>query len=145
MRSRIVVIAAVLVLLVPASLFALLVVRENAMFHPRLPTDTLATNESQAEDVAYTVASNAGCGAFYTEYAIQDPWMFECMIGQSLYQIFIYGSDQSRSADLARLQGDGRPYVAKAYYAVTAPKGGVDKFAAMVATPPPASIMDPFR
>ena len=95
--------------------------------------------------MAFSVASNAGWGNFESEYVFRDPWMFECTAGDVWFHIFVYGGDQSRSADLARLQADGRPYVTKAYYAVTADRQGVDKFAAMSATPPPASIMDPFR
>ena len=139
---RIAVVSGVLVVVVAA---ALLFASGRGMFHGRLPPDTLATTSAQAEDVAFSVASNTGCGDFDSEYAFRDPWMFECTIGDVSFQIFVYGSDQSRSADLARLQADGRPYVTKAYYAITAPQGGVDKFAAMSATPPPASVMDPFR
>ena len=116
------------------------------MFHGRLPPDTLATNSAQAEDVAYSVASNGDCRSF--EYDLDqsaDSWMFACSIGDVRYVIYVYGSDKARSEGLAQLQAYGRPYVAKAYYAVTAPQGGVDKFAAMSASPPPQSIMDPFR
>lgn len=126
----------------------LLIAGGRGYFHGRLPTDTLPKNEQQAEDVAFTVASNAGCGQFDSElpqpqYA--DSWEFNCTIGDGSYLVFVYGSDQARSAGLAQLQADGRPYVAKAYYAVTSPQQGVDKKAAMSATPPPATIMDPFR
>jgi hypothetical protein len=34
------------------------------MFHGRLPPDTLSKTESQAEDVAFSVASNSSCGKF---------------------------------------------------------------------------------
>jgi hypothetical protein len=139
---RIAVVVAGVIVVVAATL---LIAGANQRFHGRLPADTLATTESQAEDVAFTVASNAGCGAFDSEYADRDPWRFECTIDYVYFQIFVYGSDQSRSADLARLQADGRPYVTKAYYAVTSPRQGVDKFAVMSASPPPQSIMDPFR
>lgn len=139
---RIAVVASIVLVVVAA---ALLIAGGRGMFHGRLPPDTLATTESQAEDVAFTVASNTGCGDFDSEYAFRDPWTFQCTIGDVNFHIFVYGSDQSRSADLARLQADGRPYVTKAYYAVTADRQGVDKFAAMSATPPPQSIVDPFR
>jgi hypothetical protein len=146
MRSRIVVVAGVLVLLVPALLVALLIVRENAMFHGRLPPDTLATNSAQAEDVAYSVASNADCRSFENDLQQSaDSWMYACRISDVQYIIYVFGSDNARSQGLAQLQADGRPYVAKAYYAVTATRGGVDKFAAMSASPPPTSIMDPFK
>ncbi|HEU6440691.1 MAG TPA: hypothetical protein VFC12_09690 [Terriglobales bacterium] len=127
----------------------LLIAGGRGMFHGRLPPDTLATTSAQAEDVAFSIASNAGCGEFDGDEAPHDvsanTWQFDCRIGDVSFQIFVYGSDQSRSADLARLQADGRPYVTKAYYAVTADRQGVDKFAAMSATPPPQSIVDPFR
>jgi len=147
MRSRIVVVAGVLVLLVPALLVALLVVRENAMFHGRLPPDTLATNSAQAEDVAYSVASNTSCGKFDADLpeVSVDSWQFECTIGDVLYRMYVYGGDEARSKGLAQLQADGRPYVAKAYYAVTAVPYGPSKDALLNATPPPAPIMDPFR
>jgi hypothetical protein len=61
-----------------------------------------------------------------------------------LYHIYVYGGDQARSQGLAQLQADGRPYVAKAYYAVTAVPYGGSKDEVLNATPPPASIMDPF-
>jgi hypothetical protein len=139
---RIAVVVSIVLVVVAA---ALLIAGGRGMFHGRLPTDTLATNEAQAEDVAFSVASNAHCGDFDSEYAFRDPWMFECTIGDVWFQIFVYGSDQSRSADLARLQADGRPYVAKAYYAVTAIPTSASKDEVLHATPPPASIMDPFR
>jgi hypothetical protein len=104
----------------------LLIAGGRGMFHGRLPPDTLATTSAQAEDVAFSIASNAGCGEFDGDEAPDDvsanTWQFDCRIGDVSFQIFVYGSDQSRSADLARLQADGRPYVTKAYYAVTAPR-----------------------
>ena len=139
---RIAVVVSIVLVVVAA---ALLIAGGRGMFHGRLPPDTLATTESQAEDVAFTVASNTGCGDFDSEYAFRDPWTFQCTIGDVWFQIFVYGSDQSRSADLARLQADGRPYVAKAYYAVTNVPYGPGKDVVLNATPPPASIMDPFR
>jgi hypothetical protein len=124
---------------------AVLIAGGRGMFHGRLPPDTLPKNEAQAEDVAFSVASNAGCGDFNSEYASGDNWQFECWTGGVAYTVYVYGGDEARSQGLAQLQADGRPYVATAYYAVTVPLQGVDKFAAMSATPPPASIMDPFR
>ncbi len=111
MRRIAVVIAAVPVVLAAT----LLIAGANQRFHGRLPADTLAVTESQAEDVAFAVASNASCGAFDSENAVRDPWMFECTIDNVYFQIFVYESDQSRSAELTRLQADGRPYVTKAY------------------------------
>jgi len=72
-------------------------------------------------------------------------WQFECKIGDVLYRIYVYGGDQARSQGLAQLQADGRPYVAKAYYAVTSVAYGPGKDEVLNATPPPALIMDPFR
>ncbi len=124
-----------------------LLVAACGLVHGRLPADTLAANEAQAEDVAYSVASNANCGNFDSEqtYAFDGAWQFECNIGDVFYRIYVYGGDQARSQGLSQLQADGRPYVAKAYYAVTVPRAGIGKDAAMTATPPPTSIMDPFR
>jgi hypothetical protein len=119
------------------------------MFHGRLPPDTLAKNEAQAEDVAFSVASNAGCKSpdFDSEqtYAFDGAWQFDCLIGGVYYRIFVYGSDQARSQGLAQLKADGRPYVARAYYAVTTVPYGATQAEVLDATPPPASVMDPFR
>ena len=142
---RIAVVSGVLVVVVAA---ALLIAGGRGMFHGRLPPDTLAKTETQAEDVAFSIASNAGCGEFDGDEAPHDvsanTWQFDCRIGDVPYRIFVYGSDQARSAGLAGLQADGRPYVAKAYYAVTTV---VTEAAGQTtpATPPPASILDPFR
>jgi hypothetical protein len=142
---RISVVSGVLVALFVGA--ALLIAGANGIFHGRLPADTLATNESQAEDVAFSVASNARCGSFDSEqtYAFDGAWQFECNIGDVFYRIYVYSSDQVRTEGLAQLKADGRPYVAKAYYAVTAVASGATKDAVLTATPPPASIMDPFR
>jgi hypothetical protein len=139
---RIAVVSGVLVVVVAA---ALLIAGGRGMFHGRLPPDTLATTEAQAEDVAFSVASNAGCGNFDSEYAFRDPWQFDCTMGDVWYSIYVYGGDQSRSQGLAQLQADGRPYVAEAHYAVTWVPYGPSKDEVLNATPPPASIMDPFR
>jgi len=88
---RIAVVSGVLVVVVAA---ALLFASGRGMFHGRLPPDTLATTSAQAEDVAFSVASNTGCGDFDSEYAFRDPWMFECTIGDVPFQIFVYGSGQ---------------------------------------------------
>jgi hypothetical protein len=144
MRRIAVVVSAVLVVVAAA----LLIAGGRGMFHGRLPPDTLATTESQAEDVAFSIVSNAGCGEFDGDEAPNDvsanTWQFDCRIGDVPYRIFVYGSDQARSAGLAGLQAGGRPYVAKAYYAVTTV---VTEGAGQTtpATPPPASVLDPFR
>ena len=88
---RIAVVSGVLVVVVAA---ALLFASGRGMFHGRLPPDTLSKTEAQAEDVAFSVASNARCGSFDSEYAFRDPWMFECTIGDVSFQIFVYGSGQ---------------------------------------------------
>jgi len=130
-----------------AVLLVVAVVGHSGWFHGKLPPDTLATTASQAEDVAFSVASNAGCGNFDNELPPPSPaaWRFGCSIGDVPYAIYVYGGDEARSAGLAELHADGRPIVAKAYYAVTAVATGASKDEVLNATPPPASIMDPFR
>jgi len=141
---RIAVVVAGVIVVVAATL---LIAGANQRFHGRLPADTLATTESQTEDVAFTVASNAGCGKFDNDLpeVSVNSWQFECTIGDVLYRIYAYGDDQTRSQGLSQLQSDGRPFVAKAYYAVTAVPYGPTKDVVLNATPPPTSIMDPFR
>ena len=99
--------------------------------------------------MAFSIASNAGCGEFGGDEAPNEvsanTWQFDCRIGDVPYRIFVYGSDQARSAGLAGLQADGRPYVAKAYYAVTTVVTEAANQALTPATPPPASVLDPFR
>jgi hypothetical protein len=99
--------------------------------------------------VAFSIASNAGCGEFDGDEAPHDvsagTWQFECTIGDVPYRIFVFGSDQAKSAGLAGLQADGRPYVAKAYYAVTTVVTEAAGQVFTAATAPPASVLDPFR
>ena len=130
-----------------AVLLAVAVVGHSGWFLGRLPPDTLATTASQAEDVAFSVASTAGCGNFDNELPPPSPaaWRFGCSIGDVPYAIYVYGGDEARSAGLAELRANGRPIMAKAYYAVTAVPTGASKDEVLNATPPPASIMDPFR
>lgn len=130
-----------------AVLLVLAVVNRSGWFHGKLPPDTLPANASQAEDVAFSVASNAGCGNFDGGFPESSPpaWVFECSIGDVPYGIYVYGGEEARSAGLAELHADGRPFVAKAYYAVTVLRSGTTKHDAFTATPPPESIMDPFR
>ena len=148
---RIVTTAIGIVLLLVGGVLAVLlvvsVVSRSGWFHGKLPPDTLPTTASQAEDVAFSVASNAGCGDFDNELPALSPvaWRFGCSIGDVPYAIYVYGGDEARSAGLAELHADGRPIVAKAYYAVTAVATGASKDEVLNATPPPASIMDPFR
>ena len=136
-----------IVLLVFGVLLVVAVVSHSLLFHGKLPPDTLPTNASQAEDVAFSVASNAGCGDFDNELPPLSPatWVFDCSIGDVPYAIYVYGGDEARSSDLAELRADGRPFVAKAYYAVTALRTETTKHDAFTATPPPEAIMDPFR
>jgi hypothetical protein len=134
------------VVIVGGALLAVAVASENGFFHGRLPVDTLAKTESQAEDVAFSVASDAGCGEFDSEAPNPDvdTWWFTCRMNGRPYGIYVYGSDQARSAGLAKLRADVLPFVAKDYYAVTAIRSGVGKSEALSETPP-ASVMDPFR
>jgi len=143
---RIVTNAIGIVLLLYAVLLVVALVSYSGWFHGRLPPDTLPTTASQAEDVAFTVASDAGCGEFDSDLPQgSDAWQFDCTIGDVLYRIDVYGGDQARSQGRAQLQADGRPYVAKAYYAVTSVAHGPSKDEVLNATPPPASVVDPFR
>ena len=136
-----------IVLLLFGAVLVVAVVSDSGWFHGKLPPDTLPTNASQAEDVAFSVASNAGCGSFdnYLPEESADSWQFECTIGNVPIEILVYGSDQARSQGLAQLQKEDRPYVAKAYYAVTTVVTEAAGKVFTAATPPPASILDPFR
>ena len=136
-----------IVLLVFGVLLVVAVVSHSLWFHGKLPPDTLPTNASQAEDVAFSVASNAGCGNFDNELPAVSSvsWRFGCDIGNVPYGIYVYGGDEARSAGLAELRADGRPFVAKAYYAVTALRADSSNHDLLTLTPPPESIMDPFR
>jgi hypothetical protein len=146
---RIVTMAFGLVLLLIGLSFAVELVvglSQSTWFHGKLPPDTLPTNASQAEDVAFSIATNAGCGNFDNELAPVSPtsWRFGCDIGNNTYVIYVYGGDRERATGLAALRADGRPFVAKAYYAVTAipTARNNDPFPS---GPPPDSVMDPFR
>jgi hypothetical protein len=144
---RIVATAIGIVLLLFGGVLAVQFVSHSLWFHGKLPPDTLPTSASQAEDVAFSVASNAGCGNFDGGFPESSPpaWVFECTIRDVPYGIYVYGGDEARSAGLAELRADGRPFVAKAYYAVTVLRSETTKHDAFTATPPPESILDPFR
>jgi hypothetical protein len=118
----------------------------STWFHGKLPPDTLPRTAAQAEDVAYSIASNAGCGNFDNELPPVSPtsWRFGCDIGNTSYAIYVYGGDQERATGLSELRADGRPFVAKAYYAVTAIPTATNNDP-LPSAPPPDSIMDPFR
>ena len=122
------------------------VLSHSTRFHGKLPPDTLPATAAQAEDVAFSVASNAGCGNFDNDFppVSSMSWQFGCEIGNVPYAVFVYGGDDARSQGLAQLRADFRPFVAKAYYAVTAIPAATnnDPFPS---GPPPDSIMDPFR
>src|ERR1035437_5873147 len=119
---------------------------QSTWFHGKLPPDTLPSNASQAEDVAFSVASNSGCGNFDNELppVSSTSWRFGCDIGNTSYAIYVYGGDPERAPGPSQLRADGRPFVARAYYAVTAllTARNNDPFPS---GPPPDSIMDPFR
>jgi hypothetical protein len=117
------------------------------LFHGRLAADTLPANRAQAEDVAYGVAADAGCGQFDSDLypATDEHWWFGCHIGDVFYAILVFGSDGAQAEGIAWLESEGRPYLARFHYAVTAPRQDPDKAVAMAATPPPESILDPFR
>lgn len=117
------------VVIVCGAVLAVAIASEVGFFHGRLPVDTLAKTESQAEDVAFSVASDAGCGEFDSEAPNPDvdTWWFTCRMNGRPYGIYVYGSDQARSAGLAKLRADVLPFVAKDYYAVTAIRSGVGK------------------
>ncbi len=138
-----------IVLLFCGVVFAVMLVAalsHSTWFHGKLPPDTLPSSASQAEDVAFSVASNAGCGDFDNELppVSSTSWRFGCDIGNASYAIYVYGGDQERATGLSELRADGRPFVARAYYAVTAVPTATnnDPFPS---GPPPDSIMDPFR
>ena len=146
---RIVTKATGIVLLLFGVVFAVLLVlglSHSTWFHGKLPPDTVATNASQAEDVAFSIAANAGCGNFDNELppVSSMSWRFGCDIGNTSYAIYVYGGDQERATGLGALRADGRPFVAKAYYAVTAipTAKNNDPFPS---GSPPDSVMDPFR
>ena len=89
MRRIAVVVSGVLVVVAAT----LLIAGGRGMFHGRLPPDTLATTSAQAEDVAFSIASNAGCGEFDGDEAPHDvsanTWQFDCRIGDVSYRIFV--------------------------------------------------------
>jgi hypothetical protein len=111
-----------------------------------MPLDTLANSRSQAENLAYSVATKAGCGSFedLDPAATQETWHFACQRSTDAYDIAVFGSDDSRRSGLQSLQGAGRPYLAKGYYAVTVALSGISKEAALRASPS-QSLLDPFK
>src|SRR5450759_394547 len=81
-----------------AVLLVVAVISHSLWFHGKLPPDTLPATASQAEDVAFSVASNAGCGNFDSGFPPSSPaaWVFECSIGDAPYGIYVYGGDEAR-------------------------------------------------
>jgi hypothetical protein len=111
-----------------------------------VPLDTRPRDSSQAEDLAYSVASKAGCGDFESldPQGTEGIWHFACRIGAYSYDIVVFGSDELRESGLKSLKDSGRPYVAKDYYAVTVAPSGPSKSEALAASEPP-SALDPFK
>lgn len=108
--------------------------------------DTLAANGSQAESLAYSVATRAGCGSLENldPAVTREPWHFTCQTSTATYDIVVFGNDDSRRAGLKSLQDAGRPYAAKGYYAVTVAPSGASKEEALRASPS-GTLLDPFR
>jgi hypothetical protein len=111
-----------------------------------VPLDTLPNNSSKAENLAYSVAANAGCGSFedLDPAGTQETWHFACQRSTTSYDIVVFGSDDSRRSGLKSLQDAGHPFVAKGYYAVTVAPSGSSKEEALGASPSP-SLLDPFK
>lgn len=111
-----------------------------------VPLDTLANDSSQAENLAYSVAINAGCGSFedLDPAGTQGTWHFTCQRGATSFDIGVFGGDDSRRSGLKSLQDAGHPFLAKGYYAVTVVPSGSSKEEALGASPSP-SLLDPFK
>jgi len=111
-----------------------------------VPLDTLASNSSQADNLASSVAGSAGCGSFEAlgPASTQASWGFTCQMADASYDIVVFGSDDARRSGLKAFQDAGRPYVGKGYYAVTVALTGATKSEALRASPP-ASLLDRFR
>jgi hypothetical protein len=111
-----------------------------------VPLDTVANISSQAENLAYSVASQAGCGSFedLDPAGTQGTWHFTCQRGATSYDMVVFGGDDSRQSGLKSLQDAGHPFVAKGYYAVTILPSGSSKEEALGASLSP-SLLDPFK
>ena len=125
---------------------ALLVGATQACGPSVVPLDTLPNNSSQAEDLAYSVATKASCGSLegLDPAGTQGTWHFTCQRGAASYDIGVFGGDGSRQSGLKSLQDAGHPFVAKGYYAVTVVPSGSSKEEALGASPSP-SLLDPFK
>jgi hypothetical protein len=108
--------------------------------------DTKPADGTQAENLGYSIASGAHCGNFETldPAGTQETWHYACSIGDTGYDIVVFGSDEAKQTGLASLGDAGKPFVAKNYYAVTVSPSGPSKSAAAVATPNP-SLLAPFK
>lgn len=111
-----------------------------------VPLDTLAKDGSQAQNLAYSVASKAGCGSFegLDAAGTQGTWHFTCQRSADVYDIEVFGSDDSRRSGVQSLQDAGEPFAAKGYYAVTVAPSGTSKDEALRASPS-QTLLDPFK
>jgi hypothetical protein len=110
-----------------------------------VPLDTRPTDSTQAENLGYSVASGAHCGNFESldPAGTHGTWHYTCSIGDTSYDMVVFGSDPARQAGLAALGDTGAPFVAKNYYAVSVAPSGPTK-AATAATAAP-SLLAPFE
>ncbi len=92
------------------------------------------------------MANGAHCGNFETLdlAGTEGTWHYACSIGDTGYDIVVFGSDSARQTGLAPLGNAGKPFVAKNYYAVTVAPSGPSKSAAAAATADP-SLLAPFE
>lgn len=111
-----------------------------------VPLDTKPTDSTQAENLGYSVASQAHCGNFESldPAGTRGTWHYTCSIGDTSYDIVVFGSDPARQAGLVALGDIGAPFVAKDYYAVSVAPSGPSKSAAAASTADP-SLLAPFE
>jgi hypothetical protein len=111
-----------------------------------VPLDIRPTDSTQAENLGYSVASEAHCGNFESLdlAGTQGTWRYTCSIGDTGYDIVVFGSDPARRAGLAALDETGAPFVARDYYAVSVAPSGPSKSAAAASTAGP-SLLTPFE
>jgi hypothetical protein len=108
--------------------------------------DTLANSASRAENLAYSVATQADCGSFegLDLVGTRETWRFTCQRSTVSYDIVVFGSDDARRAGLRSLLDAGMTYAAKGYYAVIVAPSGATKEEALRASPS-QTLLDPFR
>jgi len=111
-----------------------------------VPLNTLPNTRSEAENLAYSVATNASCGSFedLDPAGTRETWHFTCQRSTTVYDIVVFGSDNSRRSGLQSLQDAGRSYAAKGYYGVAVAPSGTSKEEALGASPS-QSLLDPFK